>query len=94
ASSMPGPAQQFLSLRDLRAHAIMLSLALQGVFYGFKDIKNPVVCVGKYKDLLQEWWQGLSASLDGTHKNTDLITHHLVLTSDIANYVGVNLITE
>ncbi|GKF46964.1 hypothetical protein Tco_0136766, partial [Tanacetum coccineum] len=42
ASSMHGPAQQFLSLRSLGAPAVVLSLALQGVFRGFKDTKTPV----------------------------------------------------
>nr|GEW28606.1 protein DETOXIFICATION 45, chloroplastic [Tanacetum cinerariifolium] len=46
ASSMHGPAQQFLSLRALGAPAVVLSLALQGVFRGFKDTKTPVVCLG------------------------------------------------
>ncbi|GKA94402.1 putative ribonuclease H-like domain-containing protein [Tanacetum coccineum] len=83
ASSMHGPAQQFLSLRALGAHVVVLSLALQGVFYGFKDIKTPVLWP---KSLNMLPLLSVSASLDGTHKNTDLITHHLVLTSDIADF--------
>ncbi|KAJ0505809.1 putative multi antimicrobial extrusion protein [Helianthus annuus] len=46
ASSMHGPAQQFLSLRALGAPAVVVSLALQGIFRGFKDTKTPVVCLG------------------------------------------------
>nr|XP_043609602.1 protein DETOXIFICATION 45, chloroplastic [Erigeron canadensis] len=46
ASSMHAPAQQFLSLRALGAPAVVLSLALQGVFRGFKDTKTPVLCLG------------------------------------------------
>ncbi|KAD4982166.1 hypothetical protein E3N88_18837 [Mikania micrantha] len=46
ASSMHGPAQQFLSLRALGAPAVVVSLALQGVFRGFKDTKTPVICLG------------------------------------------------
>lgn len=42
------PAQRFLSLRALGAPAVVLSLALQGVFRGFKDTKTPVLCLGKY----------------------------------------------
>nr|GEY38154.1 hypothetical protein [Tanacetum cinerariifolium] len=72
----------FFLLETLELMLLCSLWLFKAFFYGFKDIKNPVVCVGKYKDLLQEWWQ---ASLDGTHKNTDSITHHLVLTSDIAN---------
>ncbi|GJY75603.1 wall-associated kinase family protein [Tanacetum coccineum] len=67
-SYMHSPTQQFLSLRTLGAPAVVVSLALQGVFRGFKDIKTPVL------------------HLDGTNKNMDLITHHLVLTSDIADF--------
>lgn len=45
-SSMHIPAQQFLSLRALGAPAVVVSLALQGVFRGFKDTKTPVLCLG------------------------------------------------
>ncbi|KAK2432187.1 MATE efflux family protein [Trifolium repens] len=40
------PAQKFLSLRALGAPAVVLSLALQGIFRGFKDTKTPVICLG------------------------------------------------
>lgn len=43
---MHGPAQRFLSLRAIGASAIVVSLALQGIFCGFKDTKTPVICVG------------------------------------------------
>lgn len=39
-------AQQFLSLRALGAPAVVVSLAIQGVFRGFKDTKTPLFCVG------------------------------------------------
>ncbi|KAL5562379.1 hypothetical protein UlMin_032126 [Ulmus minor] len=45
-SPMHGPAQRFLSLRALGAPAVVVSLALQGVFRGFKDTKTPVLCLG------------------------------------------------
>lgn len=45
---MHAPAQQFLSLRALGAPAVVVSLALQGVFRGFKDTKTPVFCLGKF----------------------------------------------
>lgn len=41
------PAQRFLSLRAFGAPAVVVSLALQGVFRGFKDTKTPVLCLGK-----------------------------------------------
>ncbi|TKY45938.1 MATE efflux family protein 3 [Spatholobus suberectus] len=40
-------ARQFLSLRAIGAPAVVLSLALQGIFRGFKDTKTPVICLGK-----------------------------------------------
>ncbi|KAM4099427.1 hypothetical protein ACJW30_07G158700 [Castanea mollissima] len=45
-SSMRIPAQRFLSLRAFGAPAVVVSLALQGVFRGFKDTKTPVLCLG------------------------------------------------
>ncbi|CAA0837033.1 MATE efflux family protein 3- chloroplastic [Striga hermonthica] len=45
-SSMRGPAQHFLILRALGAPAFVVSLALQGIFRGFKDMKTPVFCLG------------------------------------------------
>ncbi|XP_022018634.1 protein DETOXIFICATION 45, chloroplastic isoform X1 [Helianthus annuus] len=46
ASSMRVPAQRFLQLRAIGAPAVVLSLAIQGVFRGFKDTKTPVFCLG------------------------------------------------
>ncbi|XP_058091056.1 protein DETOXIFICATION 45, chloroplastic-like isoform X2 [Magnolia sinica] len=46
ASPMFSPAQQFLSLRALGAPAVVVSLATQGIFRGFKDTKTPLFCVG------------------------------------------------
>ncbi|OVA11973.1 Multi antimicrobial extrusion protein [Macleaya cordata] len=51
ASSMRIPAQRFLSLRALGAPAAVVSLALQGVFRGFKDTKTPLLCLGKFGNL-------------------------------------------
>lgn len=42
------PAQHFLTLRALGAPAVVVSLALQGVFRGFRDTKTPVLCLGKF----------------------------------------------
>ncbi|KAA8547575.1 hypothetical protein F0562_004004 [Nyssa sinensis] len=46
ASPMHIPAQQFLKLRALGAPAVVLSLAIQGIFRGFKDTRTPVFCLG------------------------------------------------
>ncbi|KAJ0966895.1 hypothetical protein J5N97_023812 [Dioscorea zingiberensis] len=45
-SPMRYPAQQFLSLRALGAPAVVVALAVQGVFRGFKDTKTPLLCIG------------------------------------------------
>ncbi|OVA19422.1 Multi antimicrobial extrusion protein [Macleaya cordata] len=41
-SPMLTPARQYLTLRSLGAPAILLSLAMQGIFRGFKDTKTPL----------------------------------------------------
>ncbi|XP_057953456.1 protein DETOXIFICATION 42 isoform X2 [Malania oleifera] len=41
-SPMLSPAQQYLTLRSFGAPAVLLSLAMQGVFRGFKDTKTPL----------------------------------------------------
>ncbi|KAF5725480.1 MATE efflux family protein 1 [Tripterygium wilfordii] len=41
-SPMLNPAQEYLTLRSLGAPAVLLSLAMQGVFRGFKDTKTPL----------------------------------------------------
>lgn len=41
------PTKQFLAVRALGAPAFVVSLALQGIFRGFKDTKTPVFCLGK-----------------------------------------------
>ncbi|CAN0845422.1 Protein DETOXIFICATION 45, chloroplastic [Linum grandiflorum] len=40
------PAERFLSIKALGAPAVVLSLALQGIFRGFKDTKTPLLCIG------------------------------------------------
>ncbi|CAK7329369.1 unnamed protein product [Dovyalis caffra] len=45
-SPMRSPAERFLSLRAFGAPAVVASLALQGIFRGFKDTKTPVFCLG------------------------------------------------
>ncbi|XP_044509699.1 protein DETOXIFICATION 45, chloroplastic-like isoform X2 [Mangifera indica] len=46
ASEMFAPAQRFLMLRALGAPAVVVSLALNGIFRGFKDTKTPLICLG------------------------------------------------
>jgi len=41
------PARQYLTLRSLGAPAVLLSLAMQGVFRGLKDTKTPLYATGK-----------------------------------------------
>ncbi|KAF3780576.1 DETOXIFICATION 42 protein [Nymphaea thermarum] len=41
-SPMLSPAQKYLTLRSLGAPAVLLSLASQGVFRGFRDTKTPL----------------------------------------------------
>ncbi|XP_004231084.1 protein DETOXIFICATION 45, chloroplastic [Solanum lycopersicum] len=45
-SPMRVPTKQFLAVRALGAPAFVVSLALQGIFRGFKDTKTPVFCLG------------------------------------------------
>lgn len=44
-SPMLKPAQQYLTLRSLGAPAVLLSLAMQGVFRGIKDTKTPLYAI-------------------------------------------------
>ncbi|KAI3750249.1 hypothetical protein L2E82_20882 [Cichorium intybus] len=44
-SPMLSPAYQYLTLRSLGAPAVLLSLAMQGVFRGFKDTKTPLYAI-------------------------------------------------
>ncbi|KAK6935102.1 hypothetical protein RJ641_035257 [Dillenia turbinata] len=46
-SAMRVPPQQFLCLRALGAPAFVVSLALEGIFHGFKDTKTTVLSLGK-----------------------------------------------
>ncbi|KAI3963194.1 hypothetical protein MKX01_030324, partial [Papaver californicum] len=45
ASSMRIPAEIFRKLMEICAPTVVLSLALQGIFRGFKDIKTPLFCL-------------------------------------------------
>lgn len=41
------PAEQYLALRAVGAPAVVVSLAVQGVFRGFKDTKTPLYATGE-----------------------------------------------
>lgn len=45
------PAEQFLTLRAFGAPPIVIAIAAQGTFRGFKDTKTPLYAVGKYYKL-------------------------------------------
>ncbi|VFQ88202.1 unnamed protein product [Cuscuta campestris] len=45
-SPMHIPAENFLKLRALGAPPVVLYLAIQGIFRGFKDTRTPVLCLG------------------------------------------------
>ncbi|PQP96451.1 hypothetical protein Pyn_01941 [Prunus yedoensis var. nudiflora] len=47
-SPMLAPAQRYLKIRSIGAPAVLLTLAMQGIFRGFKDTKTPlyVIVVG------------------------------------------------
>lgn len=41
-------AERFLTLRAFGAPPIVIALAAQGAFRGFKDTKTPLYAIGKY----------------------------------------------
>lgn len=43
---MLAPAMKYLVLRSLGAPAVLLSLAMQGIFRGFKDTRTPLYVIG------------------------------------------------
>ncbi|BAT89206.1 hypothetical protein VIGAN_06009800 [Vigna angularis var. angularis] len=44
-SPMLNPAERYLKLRSIGAPAVLLSLAMQGIFRGFKDTKTPLYVI-------------------------------------------------
>lgn len=44
---MRTPAMTYLALRGLGAPAVVIALAVQGVFRGFRDTKTPLYASGK-----------------------------------------------
>ncbi|XP_076918516.1 protein DETOXIFICATION 42-like isoform X2 [Bidens hawaiensis] len=51
-SPMLLPAHKYLTLRALGAPAVLLSLAMQGVFRGFKDTKTPLYPTGDLTNII------------------------------------------
>ncbi|KAF7137412.1 hypothetical protein RHSIM_Rhsim07G0055700 [Rhododendron simsii] len=51
-SPMLKPAQRYLTLRALGAPAVLLSLAMQGVFRGFKDTRTPLYATGDLMNVI------------------------------------------
>lgn len=47
SSPMRQPAAEYLMWRAVGAPALVLALAIQGVFRGFKDTKTPLYATGK-----------------------------------------------
>lgn len=58
-SPMLNPALKYLTLRSLGAPAVLLSLAMQGVFRGFKDTKTPLYATGKQSFHLKSFFYTL-----------------------------------
>jgi len=46
---MLNPAEKYLKLRSIGAPAVLLSLAMQGIFRGFKDTTTPLYVIGSFK---------------------------------------------
>ncbi|KVI00690.1 Multi antimicrobial extrusion protein [Cynara cardunculus var. scolymus] len=51
-SPMLLPAHKYLTLRALGAPAVLLSLAMQGVFRGFKDTRTPLYATGDVANII------------------------------------------
>lgn len=52
---MLSPALEYLTLRALGAPAVLLSLAMQGIFRGFKDTRTPLYAIGKIFFNTSKW---------------------------------------
>lgn len=44
---MLAPAQKYLVTRSFGAPAVLLTLAMQGIFRGFKDTTTPLYVIGR-----------------------------------------------
>lgn len=79
---MHEPAEQFLRLRAFGTPAIVVALAAQGSFRGFKDTKTPLYAVGKYynqifHDILQLLLDILYSCTFGKYAIDQQIKHRL-----------------
>ncbi|THG03103.1 hypothetical protein TEA_002909 [Camellia sinensis var. sinensis] len=87
ASPMHIPAQQFLKLRAIGAPAVVLSLAIQGIFRGFKDTKTPVLCLGLgnllavflFPLLMNHFQMGVTGAAISTIVSQYLVTFLMIL---------------
>ena len=70
------PAQQYLTLRALGAPAVVVSLATQGVFRGFKDTKTPLYATGVW-NLLTKMSSVAKIKIEMEHLNT--CNHALIM---------------
>lgn len=53
---MRTPALQYLALRAIGAPAVVVALAVQGVFRGFKDTRTPLIATGNLLESTSVIW--------------------------------------
>ncbi|CAH8353554.1 unnamed protein product [Eruca vesicaria subsp. sativa] len=80
-SPMLGPSQRYLSLRSLGAPAVLLSLAAQGVFRGFKDTTTPLYATGNMPCFVI-WWKSLKQN-----KADDSLLISSTVIGDVTNII-------
>lgn len=81
-SLMLKPAQQYLTLRSLGAPAVLLSLAMQGVFRGIKDTKTPLYAIGfllLMRVIAVTFCVTLAASMAARHGSTSMAAFQVCL---------------
>ncbi|KAI8559391.1 hypothetical protein RHMOL_Rhmol04G0169900 [Rhododendron molle] len=99
-SPMRVPAEQFLSLRAFGAPPIVIALAAQGTFRGFKDTKTPLFAVGKYLIAVILLWKLnskvllVSPKIDGGRVFRYLKSGGLLITRSLAVLVTMTLATS
>uniref|UniRef100_M1BLP5 Protein DETOXIFICATION n=1 Tax=Solanum tuberosum TaxID=4113 RepID=M1BLP5_SOLTU len=90
-SPMRVPAKQFLAVRALGAPAFVVSLALQGIFRGFKDTKTPVFCgflIGRTLSVL--FTMTLATSMAARQGAVAMAAHQICLQV----WLAVSLLTD
>ncbi|GFS38561.1 MATE efflux family protein [Actinidia rufa] len=99
-SPMRIPAEQFLSMRAFGAPPIVIALAAQGTFRGFKDTKTPLYAVGKYLIAFILLWklngevQLVSPNIDGGRVARYLKSGGLLIGRTLAVLVTMTLATS